>query len=66
MKLNPEEIHLKKPKQLRTLRNQLNNRISAMEAGKEVELSSSHPLHNLDIKDCQEILIKVKRALKAL
>jgi hypothetical protein len=67
MKLKRDEIPNKSPKQLRTLRNQLNNRIDSLDAGKkDDELKESHPLHGLDQTDCKDILVMVKRQLKAL
>jgi hypothetical protein len=57
------------PKQVRTLRNQLNNRIKSFEEelqfGKKVgKLSESHTLYGLNLKDCQDLLLKTKQALK--
>jgi len=57
------------PKQVRTLRNQLNNRIKSYEDelkfGKKVgKLSESHALFGLNLKDCQDLLLKTKQALK--
>lgn len=55
------------PKQLRTLRNSLNNRLQAFsEKGEDKvkALSESHRLHGLDPKDCQELLKAVRSALK--
>jgi hypothetical protein len=59
----------KNPKQMRTLRNQLNNRIKSYEDelnfGKKVgKISESHALFGLSLKDCQELQIEAKKALK--
>ena len=66
MKLKRDEIPNKSPKHLRTLRNQLNNRIDSFIAGKDTELKESHPLYGLDQTECNDILVLVKRQLKAL
>ena len=57
------------PKQVRTLRNQLNNRIKSFQDelnfGKKVgKLSESHALFGLNLKDCQDLLLKTKQTLK--
>jgi hypothetical protein len=57
------------PKQLRTLRNSLNNRIKAMlERGEEnaKPLSESHRLYGLMLGDCQKLLKQVQVALKEI
>lgn len=66
MKLDVEKMGEKSPKQLRTLRNQLNNRISAFQTGKAPELKESHPLSGMDLDQCQNILIEVKKLLRSL
>lgn len=59
----------KNPKQMRTLRNQLNNRISSfqdeLKFGKKLpNISESHALFGLNLKECQELLEASKRELK--
>lgn len=57
------------PKQLRTLRNSLNNRIESMltkgEEGVKV-LAQSHRLHGLELVDCRALLKAVRGKLKEL
>lgn len=62
-------INEKTPKQMRTLRNQLNNRITSFEGelrfGKTLaKLSESHALFDLDLKECQEILKLTQQELR--
>lgn len=54
------------PKQLRTLRNSLNNRLKNMKDtdGNPKKLSESHRLYGLDELDCEELLKRVKKILK--
>lgn len=59
------------PKQMRTLRNQLNNRIKSyddeVKFGKKVpNLSESHTLFGLTIGDCKELLTATKSGLKSI
>ena len=59
----------KNPKQMRTIRNNLNNRISSFEAELEFDrplpkISASHMLFDFDLKDCRAILLAAKRQLK--
>ena len=63
------ELDQKNPKQLRTLRNQLNNRMKSFEDelkfGKKVgKISESHALYGLNLKDCQTLIIETRKALK--
>ena len=51
-------------KKLRTLRNNLNNRLESFRAGKDNHLSPSHMLHGLDEKQCVDLLKRVQTALK--
>ena len=64
MKLHIEDIPHKGPKQLRTLRNQLNNRIGAFDSGKEAKLKESHPLFGLSLDECKKLVLLVKQQLK--
>jgi len=53
------------PKKLRTLRNNLNNRIMSYknDGDNAKELSNSHMLHGLDHEQCFELLQKVKKII---
>lgn len=51
-------------KKLRTLRNNINNRLTSFEKGDEKNLPPSHMLHGLDAKDCRELLVKVQAEMK--
>lgn len=65
MKLEIDQIPEKSDKQLRTLRNNLNNRISAFESGSASDLKPSHPLHGLDHEECLKVrelvLVEMKK-----
>lgn len=52
------------PKRLRTLRNNLNNRVSALATGNEKSLGANHPLFGLEVGDCKELLEKIHKILK--
>ena len=59
----------KTPKQMRTIRNNLNNRISSFEAemkfGKSLpKISASHMLYEFDLKDCRSVLEAAKKQIK--
>jgi hypothetical protein len=58
------------PKQMRTLRNQLNNRIKSFEdegAGKGLpKLSDSHPLSGLNLDECKKLQNLCKSELKSM
>ena len=51
-------------KKLRTLRNNLNNRLESFKKGGEKSLPPSHMLHGLDEGQCQELLKKVQTEMK--
>ena len=60
----------KTPKQMRTIRNNLNNRISSFEQelkyGKTLPtLSASHMLSEFDLKSCRLLLEAAKKVLKS-
>lgn len=62
-------IHVLTPKKLRTLRNNLNNRISSFENPRGTaakELQKSHVLFGRDKTECQLILEKVQSRIKEL
>jgi hypothetical protein len=53
------------PKKLRTLRNNLNNRLMSYknDGEKAKELSKSHMLYGLDNEACSELLDRVKKVI---
>ena len=51
-------------KKLRTLRNNLNNRIESFKKGGEKSLPPSHMLHGLDEAKCKDLLKKVQSEMK--
>lgn len=61
------DIETWKPKRLRTLRNNLNNRISNFEAsdGKGKDLQKSHILYGMSEAECRELLDRVQKLIKA-
>tara|TARA_Y100000296_G_scaffold70529_1_gene85271 strand:+ start:320 stop:520 length:201 start_codon:yes stop_codon:yes gene_type:complete len=64
---NFEDLDTYTPKKLRTLRNNLNNRLAHFkERGEEQadKLRPSHKLHGLDEEQCKELLGKVSELLK--
>lgn len=59
----------KTPKQMRTIRNNLNNRIRSFEEelkfGKALpKISASHMFFEFDLKDCRQILEAAKKQIK--
>ena len=68
-KLSVSALSEKTPKQLRTIRNNLNNRISSfeqeMKVGKALpNLSASHMLYEIDLKECRLLLEAAKKIIK--
>ena len=68
-KLSLSTLSEKTPKQIRTIRNNLNNRIASfeqeMKLGKSLPvLSASHMLHGLDLKECRIFLEAAKKIIK--
>lgn len=51
-------------KKLRTLRNNLNNRLESFKKGSEKNLPPSHMLHGLDERACNELLKRVHTEFK--
>ena len=51
-------------KKLRTLRNNLNNRLESFGRGGEKNLPPSHMLHGMDDGDCRTLLEKVQKEMK--
>ena len=52
-------------KKLRTLRNNLNNRLVAFKSGSVKNLPPSHMLHGLDEAQCKALLERVKKELSS-
>jgi hypothetical protein len=63
---NFEDLSDWKPKKLRTLRNNLNNRLSSFKSSGDSakDLQQSHMLHGLEEGQCKELLQKVTKLLK--
>ena len=51
-------------KKLRTLRNNLNNRLESFKKGSEKNLPPSHMLHGFDEDQCKKILGDVQKEMK--
>lgn len=64
MKKDYSNLSTLSDKKLRTLRNNLNNRLESFKSGKEKHLPPSHMLHGLDEKDCKDLLVKVQTEIK--
>lgn len=61
----------KTPKQMRTIRNNLNNRIRSfedeMKFGKTLpKLSASHMFYEFELKELKELLVAAQRTIKSL
>lgn len=64
MKTDYKDLSELTDKKLRTLRNNLNNRLEAFTKGSEKNLPPSHMLHGLDDGDCRELLKRVQIEMK--
>lgn len=51
-------------KKLRTLRNNLNNRLESFKKGDEKALPPSHMLHGMEEAPCKELLVKIQAEMK--
>lgn len=51
-------------KKLRTIRNNINNRMESFKKGDEKSLPPSHMLHGLDEAQCKELLARVQKEMK--
>lgn len=51
-------------KKLRTLRNNINNRLEAFKKGDGKNLPPSHMLHGMDEGDCKSLLVRVQKEMK--
>ncbi len=66
-----ESFTEKTPKQMRTIRNNLNNRIRSFEEemkfGKTLpKVSASHMFYEFDLKDCKKVLDAAMKQIKTL
>jgi hypothetical protein len=66
-----ESFKERTPKQMRTIRNNLNNRIRSFEEemkyGKTLpKVSASHMFYEFDLKDCKKVLEAAMKQLKTL
>jgi hypothetical protein len=52
-------------KKLRTLRNNLNNRIESFKRSGEKVLPPSHMLHGQDEAQCQQLLVRVQEEMRS-
>lgn len=67
MKKDLNDIHEWSPKRLRTLRNNLNNRLASFQnglGGNVKPLQTSHALYGLEEGECKELLKKVQDLLR--
>lgn len=64
MKINYKNLEELSDKKLRTLRNNLNNRLESFAKGSEKHLPPSHMLHGLDEADCKNLLKAVGAEFK--
>lgn len=64
MKKDYKDLSELADKKLRTLRNNLNNRLESFKKGGEKSLPPSHMLHGLDDGECRSLLEKVHAEMK--
>jgi hypothetical protein len=64
MKTDYKNLEALSDKKIRTLRNNLNNRIESFSKGGEKNLPPSHMLHGLDENDCKKLLSDVLTEMK--
>jgi hypothetical protein len=65
MKTDYKNLEALTDKKLRTLRNNLNNRIESFSKGGEKKLPPSHMLYNLDEAECKDLLKRVHNEMKS-
>jgi hypothetical protein len=51
-------------KKLRTLRNNINNRLESFKKGEGKHLPPSHMLHGMDEGQCRDLLARVQKEMK--
>jgi hypothetical protein len=61
---NIKDLAAMTDKKLRTVRNNLNNRLTSFEKGNEKNLPPSHVLSGMDLKDCKALLTAVHSEMK--
>lgn len=64
MKKDYADLSALSDKKLRTLRNNLNNRLESFSRGGEKNLPPSHMLHGLDEAECKALLEKIYAEIK--
>ena len=64
MKKDYTELDALSDKKLRTLRNNLNNRLESFKRGGEKNLPPSHMLYQLDEGECKALLEKVQEEIR--
>jgi hypothetical protein len=64
MKKDYKDLSALSDKKLRTLRNNLNNRLESYKKGGEKALPPSHMLHGLDDGECKALLEKIHGEMK--
>lgn len=64
MKKDYTDLSSLSDKKLRTLRNNLNNRLESFKRGGEKKLPPSHMLFSLDEDECKAILVQVHEEMK--
>jgi hypothetical protein len=64
MKTDYSNLEALTDKKLRTLRNNLNNRLDSLGRGGEKHLPPGHMLHGLDEAQCKDLLTKVLQEMK--
>ena len=65
MKKDYTDLSALSDKKLRTLRNNLNNRLESFKRGGEKNLPPSHMLYQLDDGECKALLESVQTEIKA-
>lgn len=64
MKKDYTDLSALSDKKLRTLRNNLNNRLESFKRGGEKNLPPSHMLYQLDEGDCKSLLEKIQEEIR--
>lgn len=64
MKKDYTDLSALSDKKLRTLRNNLNNRLESFKRGGEKNLPPSHILYQLDETECRALLLKIQEEIR--
>ncbi|MFP5385345.1 MAG: hypothetical protein ACLGHN_04660 [Bacteriovoracia bacterium] len=64
MKKDYTDLSALSDKKLRTLRNNLNNRLESFKRGGEKNLPPSHMLYQLDEDECKSLLLKIQEEIR--